>query len=364
MNRVARFLVDLVSKDPWRKLGAIVLAVGLWFYVHQRITGETVRVFEVRPTNSKSWESETGILYVHVPKDRVLKPAKLTIKLRGVNQELDRLPPQLRAFYDPGEGEFQPTARVFLKAVRWDPLDLAGLIHEPESFTINFEPIQKYNLALRSEQLELRGSPPEGTQMQREQILFTPSAATLKGPQSAIERLKKNGFTSVFTTVAISKTDTQNPQVFSLELHPDLVRDGISFEGTSPFARIPIRPAMKTLPFKARIYPIASGDKAQSRLENYHLDGSSDTNDWVEESWEAVFPATLESEITEAWIQKNVRFYVDLGEVSENVDQESIEVFSRLKIENPDQARFEGLSFRPKEVSKTKMVVEKKKKKP
>lgn len=369
MKRLFRFLWELAAKDPWRKLGAILLAYGLWLYVNQRITGEINYMMEIRPTKTRSWESEPGVLYVRVPADRLLRLPfnKLHITLRGPNQELFALPKQLTAFFDPGEGDFDK-ARMAGKAIRWDPPHVGSLLKEmiPDPVELSFERVERHTLSLESKMLDLEGAPPEGFFLDRDKTEFFPSNIVLVGARSAVEKLKTGGFRSLFATIALRKEDANPTQRFQLALHPDLLREGLALEsGRGAFVQLSIRPKTVTIPFKARIWPIAPGEEGKRFLDLYRIQGSSENVNWVEENWIAEIPVLLGNELNEAWIQKNVRFFVDFSAIprgpegGEELSSVRLEVFFRLNLETQDRMKFSGIQFRPADPGKNKIVVEK-----
>lgn len=371
MKRILNAFVGLFTKDPWRKLGALSLALLLWYYVHQKITGERDYALEIRPTALKTWESDPGFLYVRVPPERALQVIKelrtVHVTLKGPNMELHSLPDQLSAYYDPGEGQADLKLErmgVALDRIRWDPPRIGALVDSirPDPLILTFEAIEQLELPLRPELLEVQGSPPEGFEVLRDKIEFHPSSITLAGPHRSIEKVRGKSYAAFFKPIQILRNETLDAQWFALELHPDLVGDSLAIQSRVALALVPLVPMRVSLRFKARIHPIATGVRGLELLAAYRLQGSTEEREWVEEDWVAEVPGKLSREVKdESWILKNVRFLADLGQIPEGQDVESfaLEVYPVIQMPPQDRERFSGIQFRPASPGKTKITAEK-----
>lgn len=369
MRALARFFWELVSTDPWRKLGAIGLALFLWLYVHQRITGEKHFDLKIRPTSFSSWGPDPGYLYVKVPEEKILQVYpppndKIEITLRGTNRELAELSGALTAYFDPSDGHEGLKADSIVVAadkIHWDRPQVPGLLKNtnPERITLNFENIERTEIVLKPEQLEIQGTAPDGFAVFREQTQFLPGTVRIAGPKRAIEKLKREESSSLFRPLTVRKDDTSSPQSFLLELAETLTKENLRIESRSALALVPIRPRSVPVKFRARVHAMAIRDGGKSLLDSYRIQGSAEGEDWVEADWIAEVPATLAPEVNESWLQDHARFFLDLGVIRPEEGSSTIEVRHYFDLPASDRSRFSGIVLRPADPTRAKMIVEK-----
>lgn len=371
MKAVLRFFWELVSQDPWRKLGAIGLALFLWLYVHQRITGEKEFVLQIQATSIDSWGPNPGVLYVKEPKGKLLQiyPSpnhQIVVTLRGTNRELAALSGPLRGYFDPADdrGELKvDRVGVPMDKIQWDHPQVAELLKgiRPERFNLDFESIESADLTPKPEMLEILGTPPEGFAVLREQAQFVPTTIRISGPKKAIEKLKRGEFAPLFKSLSVRKDDLSSPQSFLLDFAEDAQKAKLAIEDRGARAFIPIKPGIRAIRFRPRIFPVATGDDATKLLNLYRIQGANPSQLWVEVDWIADVPGTLATEVDQAWLEKNVRFFVDLGNIQKPEKEEisSIEVKQVWLLDSADRPRFEEIRFRPVDPARAKLIVEK-----
>lgn len=209
-----RALFAALAADPYRKLIAVVLAVGMWFFVNGQITGSTVRTVSLQCVGSvRSGEEEFGSrLAVVLPDDRVVgrrfmngteEIQSVKVHLSGPRFSIERLENQkeplnleITRF---GSLDWSTRREIELTAadIRPDIRGLEGLDIElePSRIRLEVERIESTPLRLSLEDSVLLDVPDDETlsRLRLDTADFQPPEARILGPAPSIAKIRQPG---------------------------------------------------------------------------------------------------------------------------------------------------------------------------
>ncbi|MGH7150141.1 MAG: hypothetical protein ACREIU_05570, partial [Planctomycetota bacterium] len=161
----------LFLEDPWQKLGALALAIGVWYVAFRNTTKTETLELPVRPAPDLPLPAAApGEIRVGVPKEFGLDaPAFVRVRLRGTSKDFPLAVPLVGVF-DPvraaGEVPFRESTTFPLRAedLRWSPPHARELIDgiEPDPVVLRFEKLENRTVRLDARSLLLTGEPAEG----------------------------------------------------------------------------------------------------------------------------------------------------------------------------------------------------------
>lgn len=206
-----RWLVGALAADPYRKLIAIVLAVGLWIFINGQIRGETSRTVSL--TSDGAMRSAEGNalnrLLVVLPTDRVIglrfmngdteiETAKVV--LRGPRFTIEALKDEQLDLQIAGftgldwstRRDIEFTAADIRRDIR--ALQNVEIELDPPRIRLEVERIDEWPLILSLDVVEVDlGDDELGRRLRMDTAEFQPPTARILGPASAIARYRQPG---------------------------------------------------------------------------------------------------------------------------------------------------------------------------
>jgi hypothetical protein len=204
-RRRLSFLAAIVD-DPWRKLAAIALAVGLWFFIDSRITDTLRRVVPLQVVAAQaSGGFSVDRLAVVLPLDSVVaqrfsageqEVVKVTVCLTGpryriaavAKERLDLVVTQFANLDVEGSTSVDINAGHIRRDLRLDDLEIRL---EPERIRLDVTRIGQVPVPLSLDVVELDEGP-FTNRLRRDTAEFVPKEAVVLGSASAIDRWSKS----------------------------------------------------------------------------------------------------------------------------------------------------------------------------
>ncbi len=224
-----RSLFAALASDPYRKLVAIVLAVGLWFFINGQIRGSVTRTVSLTWVGSvRTGEENFGDrLAVVLPTDRVIgrrfmegetEIQTATVVLRGPRFKIDALANiqidlQIAGFTGldwTTRRDIEFTAadiRPDIRALQDVDIDLV-----PPRIRLEVERLEELPLRLSLDVVEVDfGDEAVGRRVRLDTAEFQPPTARILGPASAIAKYRQPGLKPL--TVRIPRVGNSERQV-------------------------------------------------------------------------------------------------------------------------------------------------------
>ncbi len=205
----------LFRKDIGRKLTALGLAVGVWFWLSSNLAGERVIVLELRmvETRREAEDSQVGVpaLYVVKPNEFILlqgDAVEAKIVVRGLKADLDALqlsavfeiPPDALGTADEGSFRLALSDATQFRALG-AALDDLDLIVSPPEIELQLAREDRMTLDLGPDNVQLTGVPKPGHKVDESRALVTPSQVELIGPRLNIKAIRDNPALLVFQVI-------------------------------------------------------------------------------------------------------------------------------------------------------------------
>ena len=199
--------------DPYRKLAAVALAVGLWFFLNSQITREIERPLKLEAIGPQRVAGTifNSRLAVQLPTDQVVghrfldgdrEVTGVKIKLSGPRYRVDALTEealdlQVTTFLKFASSEWANRKSVEFTAseIQRNLTALQG-VHvemEPSRVTLEVELLVDRPLPLSLDQIELLVDESVESRLRRETVTFSPEAARLLGPASSLAQFPAKG---------------------------------------------------------------------------------------------------------------------------------------------------------------------------
>lgn len=210
-------IVAWLVADPWRKLGAIVLALVSWEYLDKRVNAEhESKLAIILPgqqkgidnylridINSKEYTLTASDVW-DATNDKPLEELTLEIKVRGEKAKIDRMKGTLQLVYRPSISQLSEASET-----GWLTFGVKDLLHEKGDFAEDLETLDSVNIS--PERIRLRilrnttknlllvekhvslefGS--SGLEERLSNPEFSHTSVDLRGPKAAIESLITTG---------------------------------------------------------------------------------------------------------------------------------------------------------------------------
>lgn len=209
-KRRGRGLFASLAADPYRKLAAIALAVGLWFYLDSQIVSSTERELKLEAIGPQRIAGTVfnSRLAVVLPTDQVIGKRFLDgdreipvvkVKLSGPRYRIDALANealdlQVSSFLGI---DWSKSKRVDFQAVdiprNLNALQGVFLTMEPPRVTLEVEKIDALPLPLNLDRVELLVDEQLGARLRRDTVVFSPDEARLLGPASSLAQFQALG---------------------------------------------------------------------------------------------------------------------------------------------------------------------------
>ncbi len=309
----------LFLEDPWQKLGALALAIGVWYVAFRNTTKTETLELPVRPAPDLPLPAAApGEIRVGVPKEFGLDaPALVRVRLRGTSKDFPLAYPLVGVF-DPvratGEEPFRETTTFRVRAgdLRWSPPHARELIDgiEPDPVVLRFEKLESRTVRLDARSLNLTGEPAEGYSFVLERVRFSPRTVTLLGRPAELARFSEG---EAVRLEPLPLGGEEGGVVRMLGLHPSLAADGLSMEPRSVTVTLPVEPRPTEVRFRARVEMVAFGPGAEERRAAFRLRPEDAERDFVLAFRGAPPVSHLDSERAASLVQ----IFVDLGEIPE-----------------------------------------------
>ena len=203
-RKVRGFFAAMVA-DPYRKLVAIALAIGLWFLINNQIQGSVEKQATLVHTLRTNEPLLTSRIAVLLPTDRVVGKRfldgdtpidnnQIKVILSGPRYRIDSLPSvldlQVTAFASLDLGnrtDVEFTAADIRHGLQGVELEIS-----PRRVRLEVEHIDTLPMKLSLENVELQLVDEDG-RLRRDTAEFTPDTATILGTAAALSELRKPG---------------------------------------------------------------------------------------------------------------------------------------------------------------------------
>jgi hypothetical protein len=210
--RLRGFFAALAS-DPYRKLIAIVLAVGLWIFINRQISGETTRTLSLTFDGTmRSTEGNTlNRLLVVLPTDRVIgrrfmdgdteiQTAQVTLSgprfaiesLRKQDTQLDLQITNFTGLDWTSRRDIEFTAADIRRDIR-SLQDVEKIELDPPRIRLEVERLEEWPLPLSLDYVTLDVADEDLKRLRLDTAEFQPPTARILGPASAIARYRQPG---------------------------------------------------------------------------------------------------------------------------------------------------------------------------
>ncbi len=233
-------ILAMVASDPYRKLAAVGLAIGLWFLLNSQITRELPLRMPL------TWIGEQEIsdpsisrrLAVVVPTDRVIgqrfvvddSPVdSVTVIVSGPRYLVDAIEND-RLDLRVATRHVDWTKATSVEFTAADLQRSLKSLQDPEvSLTLNpprirfeAEKIEPFDVPLRLDGIELQVSPELEARLRRDTAKFTPDLARVLGPASSIQRFRASNVRPFRVRLASSGNARQASARLELTAPPEL----------------------------------------------------------------------------------------------------------------------------------------------
>ena len=339
-KRISEVSRSLLLGDPWRKLAALAIALGLFGIANRNVRETTVEELNVVLARRDVGRSPTGtVLMIVLPGEEYhlgepLESSTLRVEVSGTRAQFEDLGGPIGGILRIDADAPLGTRDFPLEDVRWGsgnvveglsvrwrmPIEpkLSVQRYETRRFSLNHE-----NLQIDTQALPTRYSP------RTEEALLRPSSVQITGPVAEMEILATEELPLRLAPVVLSDR-SGGTHLERVGLSPELEELGFAFQGRSTIElELPIRPAEIDLgPIEKEIRLVA-------------LTGSpSGLEQWQPLTTKARFmvrvvgiiPTDLDPS-SEAWIEKTQRVtlyvedhlqvFVDAGEAAANAGSRS-----------------------------------------
>lgn len=205
-----RAMLAAIVADPYRKLMAILLAIGLWLFINAQIRGETTRnvTLAIDDPLRSSGESKLNRIAVVLPTDTVAlrrfmngdhEIQSATVTLRGPRYAVDALendPLDLQVSFSgldwSTRREIEFTAANIRRDVR--ALEKLDIELDPPRIRVEVERIDRRELTLTIDDVTVEIADEElAKRVRLDTAEFQPPKAHILGPASAIARSRQPG---------------------------------------------------------------------------------------------------------------------------------------------------------------------------
>jgi hypothetical protein len=209
-KRRGRSLILWLASDPYRKLAAIALAIGLWFYLNNQIMRDIPRVLQLEMVGAQRIAGTifNSRLAVALPTDQVVglrflngenEIQNVTVRFKGPRISVDSLQEeaidlQVTKFLAP-DYDWKNRTRVdfTVSDIQKNLAVLQGVVLEmdPSRVTLEVEKIEDLPLTLSREQVNLIFDEQLKDRLRLDTTVFSQENAYLLGPASSLDYVRK-----------------------------------------------------------------------------------------------------------------------------------------------------------------------------
>lgn len=320
MNYVRRLIVN----DWQRKLLAVLLAFGVWWYVDGLIAVDSSYNLRVVAVDARS-TPEDGTLAVLVPQGWTLVEPQpgtsLTMRLRGSRANLDHFTSrQFAAFCElrvPGADSVrsEQEQEVDAAALEWRRPDEAAQLLAPNEatrtpWTFRLERETEHVFELRHELLRIQSEVSPNYEVGSLDALFEFSQATLTGPQRLVDAaiaeirratLEPGSGANLFAPIRLLQT-TRLDTVVMLKLDPSWLARGLRMDPDWVRVSIPVRfrpdsvhvwsPTLYVIE-DPRWQPPSYGQQWKAEMRYDVMDPGVPFKEWIEQHLLLILPLPL-----------------------------------------------------------------------
>jgi hypothetical protein len=196
--------------DPYRKLAAVALAIGLWFFLDSQITRDLDRILRLETTGAVQMATTAGSrLAVQLPTDRVIglrfladeRPVEsVQIRLSGPRYRIDALVDetldlQVTRFLGAVDWANRKRVEFTVADVQRNSKLLQGvrLTMTPPRLVLEVEKIDDRALQLGLDLVDLQVDEQLESRLRLETTVFLPEVARLLGPASSLAQFPAKG---------------------------------------------------------------------------------------------------------------------------------------------------------------------------
>lgn len=251
-RRKVRGIFAALVADPYRKLVAIGLAIGLWFLINNQIVGRIPRVVSLTTIGSARGSEAPSMgsrLAVVLPTDRVVglrfmdgdRPIdQVKVFLSGPRYRVDAIADETLDLQVAAFASLDWSTRPYVEFTAADiRRDLQGIDIElePSRIRLEVERLDQWQLKLNFEHVELQDSQ-FGSRLRRDAAEFSADTVVILGTASALDEIRKPGPKPLRARITSSGSSRQVSAVIELATPKEL---GLSL-AERPSVTIPILP--------------------------------------------------------------------------------------------------------------------------
>lgn len=254
--------------DPYRKLAAVALAIGLWFFLDSQITRDLDRVLRLEATGTALLAGSTASsrLAVQLPTDRVVglrflaeeQPVEAVhLRLRGPRYRIDALIDetldlQVTRFLGAIDWANRKRVEFTIADVQRNTKLLQGvqLTMEPARVVLEVEKIDDRALQLGLDIVDLQVDEQLEPRLRRETAVFSPEIARLLGPASSLAQFPPRGQKPLRARLRGRSNDRVITASLELDAPPEL---GLRLAET-PSLTIQVRPVTQVFDLDLQVH--------------------------------------------------------------------------------------------------------------
>ena len=275
-KRRPRGIFGAIVADPYRKIAALVLASGLWFFINAQITNKLApRNISLVAVGSQRVRSEGGDrLAVVLPTDLVVlnrfmdadRPIdRVDVVLSGPRRRLEqfrdpRVAPrdlEITRFLTLEDWETRTSIEITAADISLDrTMDDLHIELIPPRIRVEVSKIDKHPVPLSLDVIDVQAAEQLGARLRRDTATFQPETAWILGRASAIEKFRQRGGKQLRATVKGVGSEKQVSTGIEIIGGAEL---GLRFQDPSPGLTKEVLP--QTSPFELEV-PIVVYDLA------------------------------------------------------------------------------------------------------
>jgi hypothetical protein len=366
MKSVLNFLLQ----DWRRKLVALLIAFGLWWWIDSRIAIDREIILTVVSTTENIGTPNENELLIQAPQGWVLTDPMIgqpiAIWLKGSKSELQSFSTRqcaasLKVGFSAQEDQVSVNIPVSPLQLDWlrpnDAQLLLKDVAEDKNFlkTLTFQRVKSESMTLSPRDIEIVGEPSDAWMVVKEELRFEPNVINLIGPQRAMTRLR-NKMEDVQNDTAGSSSELLS----AFEI-PDGTRGNVHRVQT--LNKYWQRQGIRMEPAQVHVFaPVRLESPVSIQLnftfEDLHIMPMANPGTWVKGSWEpqpwvVEMPDVEDNDeiIDDAWIHEHVVLVLPLNTLDDALDPErKVRIEAHIHgLETAEKQRFyaEHLIIRP-----------------
>lgn len=366
MKSVLTFLLQ----DWRRKLLALLIAFGLWWWIDSRIAIDREVILTVVSTTENIGTPNENELLIQAPAGWVLTDPMIgqpiAIWLKGSKSELQSFSTRqcaasLEVSFSAQEDQVSVNIPISPEQLDWlrpnDAQLLLKDVPDEKNFLreLTFQRVKTETMTLSSRDVEVVGEPSEAWMVLKDELRFEPNVITLIGPQRAMTRLRNK-----IKDVQSGSSSDSSELLNAFEI-PDGTRGNV--HRVQSLNKYWQRQGIRMEPSQVHVFAQVRLESPVSiqlifTFEDLHIMPTANPGTWVKGSWEpqpwvVEMPDVADNDeiIDDAWIKEHVVLVLPLNTLDDALDPErKVRIEAHIQgLETAEKQRFyaEHLIIRP-----------------